>query len=263
MRIRLSMLFGLSLLLSAGASWAHDPVFSPGPHTIYRGGYEIHMEAAREEAGGEAEKEYELALFYGLTADWVVGVELPYEDAEETGAADAALRTKYRFWRDDRLGVQESAAVLGRVKLDTAGCDLGSGSTDWMAGATYGYESLTWYRWASFRYRHNGEGHHGLRQGDRLFLDLAAGIRPGELAYRAPDTVWMLELNAELTDRSERDGNELANTGGDAFFLSPGVMWTRRNLAVKAGVQIPVYDDLNGDQEAQDYRALLEVELHL
>ena len=59
---------------------AHDPIFGLGPHTLYKGGYEVHAGALREEAGDETETEYALALKYGITGDWVVGVEAPFID---------------------------------------------------------------------------------------------------------------------------------------------------------------------------------------
>lgn len=243
---------------------AHDPLFSPGSHTIYKGGVEFHLENHRTEVGDEIEDEYGLAVLFGITGDWVAGVELPYVDGEnEDGTGNAVLRTKYRFWRNDRLGVQESAALLGRVFLDTFEEDAGSGATDALAGVTYGYESTTWYRWASFRYRYNGDNDAGIDRGNKVFLDAVVGIRPGELKYRQPDTVWMLELNGEYTERSESDGRELDDTGGTEIFLSPGLMWTYRNVAIKPGVQIPVHSDLNGAQNESDYRALIEFEIHL
>lgn len=245
-------------------SWSHDPVFSPGPHTIYKGGVEYHLEGRRTEAGGNAEKEYELAALYGITGDWTAGIELPYIDGDdEDGAGNVALRTKYRFWRDDRLRVQESAALLGRVFLDTYDDAGGSGATDVLTGVTYGYESVTWYRWASARYRYNGENEAGIDRGDKVFLDTVVGIRLRELDYRQPDAVWMLELNGEHTQRSELGGRELDDTGGTELFLSPGLMWTYRNVAIKPGVQIPIYSNLYGDQDATDFRALVELEVHL
>ena len=39
-------------------------------------------------------------------------------------------------------------------------------------------------------------------------------------------------------------------------------MWTYRNYAVKAGVQLPVASNLNGVQTETDYRAALEFEGH-
>lgn len=245
------------------SGWTHDPVFAPGPHTLYKGGVELHLGAHQNDAGNDIEREYEAAVLYGLTGDWVLGIELPYHDADiGSGLADPALLTKYRFWREDTLAVQESAAVLLRIKPDS-GAKHGSDADAALVGITYGYESLKWYRWAAARYVYNREGDNGLRRGDKLFLDAVIGIRPHPLEYRAPDWVWMLELNAEWTDRAERNGARLANTGGTEVFLSPGLMWTWRNFAIKPGIQIPVYHNLKGNQDETDYRAVVEFELHL
>ena len=51
--------------------------------------------------------------------------------------------------------------------------------------------------------------------------------------------------------------------GGNQWFLSPGLMWTHRNFALKAGVQLLVIDDLSAGQEQDDYRAKIELEWHL
>jgi hypothetical protein len=51
--------------------------------------------------------------------------------------------------------------------------------------------------------------------------------------------------------------------GGNQWFLSPGLMWTYRNFAVKAGIQLPIFDDLAEDRHQGEYRARLELELHL
>ncbi len=259
------------MLLPMASVWAHDPVFGLGPHTLFKGGYELHLGYDREKAGSEVEDEASLALKYGLTGDWVVGVELPYrrvsDGADSHGPGDIALSTKYRFWRMDSLGTQESAALLIGVNLDngddSARPALGNGALDWVAGLSYGYEGRRWYRWASIRHRFNGRSGTGLQAGDKTLLDLALGIRPRLNAYTEPDAVWMLELNGEYTRPASLNGLTLANSGGTEWFLAPGLMWTSRNFAFKSGLQVPVYSELNGRQESSDYRLKLELEWHL
>ena len=58
-------------------------------------------------------------------------------------------------------------------------------------------------------------------------------------------------------------GSVERHLGGNQWFLSPGLMWTHQNFAFKAGVQLPVIDDLAADQEQDDYRAKIELEWHL
>jgi len=250
------------LLAVSGSLFAHDPVFAPGPHTLFKGGIEVHLGSERVQSEGVVDKEAEVRLLYGITGDWVAGVQLPYAYGDsDNGFEGTTLLTKYRFWRSDRLRVQESAAVLARVVLDSG--EARSGATDTLLGLTYGYESLTWYRWAAARYRYNGDTDAGIDRGDVLLLDAVIGVRPRRLEYRAPDSVWMLELNFERQARARAGGAALPDTGGTRLFLSPGLMWTWRNVAVKPGVQVPVWSDLNGAQRNPDYRVQIEVEWHL
>lgn len=273
---QLFLAVGTLSLFWCGVASAHDPVFSPGPHVLYKEGVEVHVGAHSEKAGQEKETELGLELTYGLTGDWAAGIELPYASVEDgadksNGIGDLRLFTKYRFWRKDSLGRQESAAVLLNVMSangdDQANPHLGSGTTDALLGFTYGYESLTWYRWTSIRYRHNGEksgeDSSRLRRGDRWLVDFALGYRPTFPVYLKPDTVWILELNGEKGQRAELNGSTLANTGSSEWFISPGIFWTQRNFAVKAGAQLPIASDLNGNQAESDYRAKLEFEWHL
>ncbi len=208
---------------------AHDPVFAPGPHTLFRGGTELHLGIDRERLDGSGKSEGALALAYGFTADWTVGVEL------EEGTA---FRTKYRFWRDDQPRSQSALALLAGF----AGGDEGDRS---QLALAYGHESLRWYRWVAVGYQSSEGG------SDMVRLDLVGGIRFRLRGYRDPDAVWMLELNGELP----------RGTGPERWFLSPGLMWTVRNFALKAGVQIPI--DAGGDPRSPDYRARVEFEWHL
>ncbi|VAW74178.1 secreted protein [hydrothermal vent metagenome] len=271
---RFNLVLGAALLvgLIAAPVQAHDPVFGIGPHVLYKGGIEVASEVDTGKKGNQRETELGLELTYGLTGDWAAGVDLPYrfskggsEDA--SGTADVSVFTKYRFWRFDTLGAQESAAILAKVKFANGDEDktppVGSGSTDAILGLSYGYESRKWYRWASVRYRRNGENDDRLRRGDKLLVDLVGGIRPKPTGYLRPDTVWLLELNAEYGQRAEFRGSSLPNTGGKELFVSPGIFWTLRNFAVKAGVQIPVASNLHGNQNNSDYRARLILEWHL
>lgn len=251
---------------------AHDPVFGLGPHVLYKGGVEIAPALHWKKQGADQEGEAALELTYGLSGDWAAGFDLPYvrnDDGidQSDGLGNLSLFTKYRFWRHDRLGVQESAAVLLKVKTDTGSGKpapaITTGSTDAILGLSYGYESRRWYRWTSLRYRRNGENDTGLRRGDKLLFDVVGGIRLQQTRYLEPDTVWLLELNGEYGRRAELNGQELANTGGSEWFLSPGIFWTERNFAIKAGVQIPVSSHLNGNQATTDYRTRLVFEWHL
>jgi hypothetical protein len=254
---------------------AHGPLFSPAPETIFRGGTELTLGLAREEAtGAGADERTREAFFeaeYGLTPDWQLGIEVPYTRREAGGGdadglGDITLDTKYQFWKRDVPGAQYKAAALLGLKLPTGDDDstprLGSGSTDVIGGVATGYESRRWYWFASGVYRANTEGAGGLEKGDRQRLGVVGGIRPILTAYDQPDTVLMLELNWERAARDELNGAGLANTGGWELFVSPVVWVTYRQFAFRGGVQIPIADNLNGRQPSSDYRARIELVYH-
>jgi hypothetical protein len=262
----IASLASVALLLPVSAT-AHDPIFGLGPHVLYKDGIEAALQWEAGKAGPEQQQTLALELSYGLTGDWAVGMDLPYGfvddgSAQQQGRGDLALFTKYRFWRADSLALQRSAALALKIVTDTAGDGPDKGATDVIAGLSYGHEGRHWYGWASARYRYNGEDGTGLKRGDRWLLDVVGGIRPEPRGYLETDTVWLLELNTEIGRHAERRGVSLPDTGGTEVFLSPGIFWTWRNFAIKAGVQVPVYADLHGHQAPSDYRLRLTFENH-
>ena len=270
MKVTILKVAGVALITSVMSQMAlaHDPIFGVGPHVLFKDGFEVAAEIESEKAGTEKEQVLALEVTYGITGDWAVGVDVPYnfkDDAGNTssGKGDVALFTKYRFWRQDSLALQESAAVLLKVITDTADKKFSKGTTDTIVGLTYGYEGRKWYRWASARYRFNGTNEAGVDRGDKILIDFVGGIRPEPRGYLESDTVWLLELNGEYGQQAKLNGATVANTGGSEWFISPGIFWTKRNFAIKAGVQIPIAHNLNGSQEESDYRAKVSFEWHL
>jgi len=259
-----------SLLLSALSqpAFAHDPNFGIGPHVLFKNGIETALETNLNKNGAQKNNQTGLQLTYGITGDWSAGVKLPYASKvsptnTKSGVADAQLFTKYRFWRQDSKGLQESAAVMLAADLNNGDKNVSNGANDIISGLTYGYESLVWYRWASVRYRYNGENNAGIKRGNKTLVDFVMGWRPVMPEYKKPDTVWLFELNNEVTEKNTINGKQTANSGGIESFIAPGIFWTYRNFAIKAGVQLPIYSNLNGTQNKSDYRIRTTFEWHL
>jgi hypothetical protein len=265
------MIVGLGVAFVQSAD-AHEPIFTPGAHVHSKDGHEIsiHYNRDKKSGAGENETEQELALEYeyGVTASWTVKAEIPLVNKslnanETTGIGDVVLATKYRFIRVDLPGEQYSTTALFQIKLPTGDDDknplLGSGSTDFLGGLLHGLESRRWYYNTAARYRLNTEGGGGLEKGDKVLLDIVGGVRPALTGYKEPDTVLFLELNFENSERDTLRGSAVADTGGWELFLSPGIFWTYRTYAVTAGVQIPIADNLNGNQATSDYRFQLSI----
>lgn len=250
------------LLLGPGWAWAHGPLFSFNPRTEFAGANVYEADYHIDQSGGEAESEYALAYKRGITSDLTVGLEAPYRSGElRDTVADPAMTAKYRFYRQANGPRQRSWTVLGGVRPDVV-ADDGSGGSGFAALA-YGYESLSWYRWASAGVRTYAENDAGIDPGDTLAINVAGGWRPRTPVYGQPDLVFVTGINAEIQRQATAGGSRLADTGGTEVFASPGFIWTYgRHFQLRHGIQIPVYSDLNGQQAATDFRALLEVEMH-
>ena len=264
-----------AVLIFAIPAAAHGPLFSAGPETIWKGGMEVTLgyHFQRDTGFGETirHREVFLELEYGITSNWQIEAEIPYKWSEvdgldSNGLGDITLGTKYQLFVQNLPGAQRKASVFFKTKLPTGNEDnnprIGSGSTDFLAGLAVGHEGRRWYGFADVRYRINTEGSGGLKKGNKLFLDVVGGIRPVLSEYDEPDMVLMLELNWEQAERDELGGIALTDSGGWQMFISPVVWWTYRQIAVKAGVQIPIAENLNGAQASSDYRGLLELVYH-
>lgn len=265
----------LTFNLNAAPAWAHGPLFSAGPETIWKDGVEItlgyHLE--RNTGFGEEIQDWEafIEAEYGITSNWQVDVEVPFKGKDESGLesnglGDIILGTKYQLFVKNMPGAQRKASAFLKVRLPTGDENkvpqLGSGSMGYMGGVSIGHEGRRWYGFADARYLINTGGSGGFEKGDRLFLDAVGGIRPILSEYNEPDTVLMVELNWEQTERSRLGGSALSNSGGWELFISPVVWWTYRQVAIKAGVQIPVAEGLNGLQPSSRYRGHFEVVYH-
>lgn len=271
-------------LRPGGAGAEHNPVFGLGPQTIWKGGFGVELEGEITRRKGELREE-ELALhaelLYGLTQDLSLTVSVPLVQRKSesglvpgaaqvsrdaTGVGDALVRAKWRIWHRFSGSTQYHAALIGGVKVPVASTSseppLGSGSTDFLGGATISRDGLRYYLWASALVRVNGEAF-DRRRGNEYRYDAAVGIRPWIPEYTGVDPLLLLELNGVTADPRVVSGVERAGTGGTVLALSPGFWLTYRNYALKGGIKLPVLQDLGSEESELDYTAVLAIETHL
>ena len=267
------------LLLPIIPTFAHEPIFGLGPHVIYKGGVGVEVEIDGERSSGNQKTDEELAIdteiIYGITSDLAATLVIPgilYKvektataDQASSGFGDVSFRLKYRFWRRDSPGTQDSAAIILGGKFPTGDENerpkLGSGSTDFLFGLAAARESRRWYYFGDFRYRLNTQDDQ-FKAGDKIFADVAIGIRPWLTEYLEPDWVFLVEMNWETQQRNELFEKDVSDSGGNLLFVSPGFFLTYRNWAIKGGVQVPVYQNLYGNQPEVDYRFALGIGIH-
>jgi len=174
--------------------------FNLGPHILYKGELEISPETYRSKSRTKKDSQLALELTYGLTGDWAAGVNIPYVDKSNSNVSarrdqdDLELFTKYRFWRKDGRGLQQSMSLAFKLKNNTAENNLGTDTTGGTVGLSCGYEGRKWYHWAALRYRINDQNSADLQQGNKILLDLVGGIRPQQtgsgMAFITINNIW-------------------------------------------------------------------------
>lgn len=181
------------------------------------------------------------------------------------GWTDLWLNAKYRVYR----GAVGQVALLGGVKfpvgedrvIDSLGervepaATPGSGAWDGMVGAAYSLAlAPALHLDASAQYTLRGE-QHDYRLGNRIDAGLAMNWRIAGDAKRFPQFVLVGEATVRSVAKSKEGGERDGNTGGTALFLSPGLrVGFCENASWSVGVQIPVLQELNGDQVQTKYR---------
>lgn len=269
--------------LSAPPVLRHSPLFGLGPQTIYRGGWGIEIEGEWERAQGgvESQRALHADLHYGVTEDLNVTLTLPLVqktqggvlspglaqvDRDVTGLGDVLVRGKYRFWQDLFPSGNHQATLFGAVKVPTAPTTteppLGSGSVDFLTGAAVSRETHRYYAWASALARINTTGAAAVRRGHEARWDLALGVRPYVPQWTDPDLMFLLEFVGVTAARSVTPAGYNPNSGGTVLALAPGMWLTYRNWALKAGINLPFHQRLNGMQPGLDLQTVFALEYH-
>ena len=188
-----------------------------------------------------------------------------FSTADPDGWTDVWLNGKVRIYR----GSAGQFALYGGVKfpvgddrvINSAGERIepaatpGTGAWDGMFGAACTVSlrpnlALD----ASAQYTVRGE-RHDYRLGNRFDAGVALGWRFIGGAKSFPQVSLQAEANVRAVEKSKAGGEHDPNTGGTALFLSPGVrVRFNEHAAWSVGVQLPVAQDLNGDQVETDFR---------
>ena len=245
-----------------GAAFAHAPVFMLSPDAPGKEAFDLHTEVTHSRQGNERNTELEQEFTYGLTRNLVVGTSVPLARNEKTLASGVQSAStgidnprffgQWRFWDKDTLGAKRSSAIRMAATLPAGDKIIARNKPDFMVGAAYGMESIKWYYMFDARYLYRVDDA-GVKPGDRFYADAAVGLRPHLAKLEETDTVLFLELNYMNEARGRFGGVDNRDSGGSFLYISPEVLISPTNrLMIRGGVQIPVYQQLQGAQEPED-----------
>jgi len=237
------------------------------------------------------------SLGYSFTDYLTFNLNLPYIQRKHTHIHNhhgEMIRQSWNFNAPGDLNLNSSLALLKNdetrselyfnagIKIPTGVTDVknsegeeaevtlqpGSGSVDYLVGAIYtqNLASIPFISGSGFselplilniNYRINNKGTDNYKFGNALYIHLST-------AYRFIEKLsFLIQLNLKFQDKAnvgitnEPEGN----TGGQWLFLSPGLKFhIFNNLSIASYIQIPLYQNFNGIQQAAPYNLQFSVQ---
>jgi hypothetical protein len=187
------------------------------------------------------------------------------ERLSSRGFGDLSLLAKYLIYQRDALKQTTRGILIGGIKFPTGrdgkpglpqSLQNGSGSFDYTGGLAFTHIKGRLGIHADLLYTLKTEANN-FEFGDTFQYDLALGWRLIPAVYKtypAKQLNLYLELNGTYSKKNEQNGLEMADSGGNTLFLSPGIQFIPgRAFLVEASLQIPIAENLNGTQLETDY----------
>ncbi|MBI3088153.1 MAG: transporter [Candidatus Omnitrophica bacterium] len=187
----------------------------------------------------------------------------------DAGVGDLLLLGKYRVYTRDYPAATSRFSLVAGTDLPTGqsgdadargklprDLQLGSGSADPLVGAAYTWQSLDDEWDVSMTYQVNTTANK-FEFGDVLSYTVAYQRRvwPIRLPERGLYAQWnvVLEANGQWEQQAKNHGSRVDNTGGHLLFLSPGVQVATKHFVIESSIQLPVLQNLNGNQVEPDF----------
>jgi hypothetical protein len=219
-------------------------------------------------------------LGYGATSDLALFGVVPYVDKSlditqggtrrtrsASGLGDISLFGRYTVFRRDWPGRTFRVAPFAGLELPSGDDDEtdsfgrlppsvqpGSGSWDPFGGLVLSYQTLDFEVDAQASYRANTKAN-DFEFGDVARLDGSLQYRlwPPELGSGVPGFLYgVLEANLIHRDKNRAGGTNDSDSGGLSLFILPGLQYVTKRWIVETGVQIPIFQDLNGTALEKD-----------
>ena len=207
---------------------------------------------------------FPVVLAYGLRPDLTIMVRqaglskemsMAGNTDKSSGTGDFFVLAKYRAYRintpDYTLGIAPTLGIelpTGKTALSSDTYDVNTGLFVSLRRGLSAVDANFAYMWNGFA----GGKKNGFNPGDELSFNVAFAhqIVIGKKARSSLAPVFEMNYRHIRADRI--GGNDAANSGESAVYLSPGVKFTMSTLILEALVQIPAWQDQKGAQTERD-----------
>ncbi len=211
-----------------------------------------------------------LGISYWPAEKWAIGVRLPWTSKQLTESnlaqqntnaiGDMDLDLRYYLWQDEIHRPRHLIGILGGIRIPLAAeekisgtpldVDVQPGGGLWLAsiGLWHGFFNFPWMVYSSTQI--NTALDEGYSQ-----YDYGSSLKLSSTLQYAVNYQFALRLGTDLrwSGRNQYNNIEDKNSGGFIAFLSPGIVMTvSPDLILHTSVQIPVIDQLNGEQEEKN-----------
>jgi hypothetical protein len=219
---------------------------------------------------------------HGFARGWSISALLPFVersldstggDLSNSGLGDLSLILKRRFHVKDWLrsawhsawifGVEtptgETGAKDAGARLDPS-LQAGSGSWDPFLGLASTLDLDLWRFDFVALFKENGAGSQSFEEGDKLTLAISSKYRFLHEQYPGPSASATVGLKWSQTWHAEDHDTNVSNSGGEELLVKFAMGWhPRPDLDLGFSVDLPIHEDLNGQQLGLDNRLQLSL----
>jgi len=135
---------------------------------------------------------------------------------------------------------------------------LGSGSVDWIVGSSYVVRYQDFFALLDGQYIGRTAGENDFTFGNTV----SAHFSPGYIFSYAHGNEFSIMIDAAYRNDARADfkGRQVANSGQTAFMMGPRLMGNfKGNFIASIGINLPIYQSVEGTQLASDYQILASV----
>ncbi len=177
----------------------------------------------------------------------------------DSGIGDTKLFARYTLFQVNGIGRSLRVAPLFGIIAPTGRSNAsdrygqlprlfqnGTGSWGGLGGVIVTYQTLAWEVDVDATYQATGT-HDGYRAGAVTTFDGSLQYRlwPRHLGAGMPKFLYgVLETNLIHTERNRMNGQDVSNSGGTQWFVSPGLQFVTINYVLEASVQLPVKQNM-------------------
>lgn len=219
---------------------------------------------------GVTERFNVIAKYPIIYRDLDIGTATGRSSREAAGFGDLTILGKYLFWKKDQKSETIRANLVGGLEFPTGNTNeddslgkiprniqVGKGSWNPVVGSVWTWQTLRQQVDLSLTYQFNTEGH-GFEFGDQLKHDVSYQLRiyPWTLPDKSGVPTYLnlvAEANGVWNQKSESRGSTVDASGGYTLFLSPGIQLVTKRFIVETSIQLPVIQELNGEQPKTQY----------